>query len=278
MAKVNVARYVAANEKRWRRMRVRPEREDAIDAVARRLVAPTAKSRYRDIERETGVPWPVVAVIHEREASQRWDRSIAQGDPWARKSTHVPKGRGPFISWREAALDALKNCAPYAARWHDWTYGGALTLLVMYNGLGYDRRGMPSPYAWASTDQYERGKYVSDGVFDPNAVDRQLGCAAMLKRMAEIDPDASLASPSKRGEAGGAIAGGAVAGGAAANETASSGMPVGRIILIVAATVVAAVAIYYVVRWAKRCRAVTVDHDEPLLMKHAVVPGRDREE
>ena len=31
---------------------------------------------------------------------------------------------------------------------------------------------------WAATDQYSSGKYTSDGVYDPNVVDRQLGCAA----------------------------------------------------------------------------------------------------
>jgi lysozyme family protein len=28
-----------------------------------------------------------------------------------------------------------------------------------------------SPYVWAGTDQYQSGKYVRDGVYDPNVVD-----------------------------------------------------------------------------------------------------------
>ncbi|CCE02749.1 hypothetical protein [Bradyrhizobium sp. STM 3809] len=142
--------------------------------------------------RRTGVPWPIIAVIHERESSQNWSRSLAQGDPWDRVSVHVPAGRGPFESWEDAAVDALANCPPYAARWRDWSIGGALTLLEQYNGLGYARRGVPSPYLWAGTDQYRAGKYVRDGVYDPQAVDRQPGCAGLLKAMMEIDPTISL--------------------------------------------------------------------------------------
>jgi lysozyme family protein len=78
-------------------------------------------------------------------------------------------------------------CAPHAARWTDWTAGGALTLLEEYNELGYAAHGWPSPYIWAATDQYIKGKYVSDGHYDPNAIDHQLGCAALLNRMAAID-------------------------------------------------------------------------------------------
>lgn len=280
MARVNVAPYIAANSRRWRAMHVRPDKAALIDRVARRLIASDAKSRYRDIERATGVPWPVVAVIHEREASQNWSRSIAQGDPWNRVSIHVPKGRGPFASWRAAALDALKACAPYAARWHDWTYGGALTLLIMYNGLGYDRRGLPSPYGWAATDQYKRGKYVADGVFDPSAVDSQLGCAAMLARMAKLDPDAKLKAESKTAE----TTTGATVGTATAEATRQStelaygGMSFSRILIIAGAAIAAGVAVYFLVRWVKRNKPVRIEHDETLLLEHAAVPGVDRHE
>jgi hypothetical protein len=107
---------------------------------------------------------------------------------------HVPAGRGPFISWEAAAIDALVNCAPYAARNADWSIGPSLTKLEEYNGLGYAARGLPSPYLWSGTDQYKSGKYVRDGVYDPNAVDSQLGCAGLLKAMAALDPSAAFAT------------------------------------------------------------------------------------
>ncbi|WP_315747871.1 MULTISPECIES: hypothetical protein [unclassified Bradyrhizobium] len=178
---VDLAALKADNLARWRR--ATPTRD--FSAVVRRLVA--SRARYQAVAAQTGVPWYLVAVIHERESSQSWSASLAQGDPWDRVSVHVPAGRGPFKSWEDAAVDALVNCAPYAARWKDWSIGGTLTLLEQYNGLGYFRRGVPSPYIWAGTDQYRSGKYVRDGVYDPDAVDKQLGCAGLLLAMKALD-------------------------------------------------------------------------------------------
>jgi len=48
-------------------------------------------------------------------------------------------------------MDALKVCPPHAADWHDWSIGGALTLLEQYNGLGYYHMDRPSPYVWSGT-------------------------------------------------------------------------------------------------------------------------------
>jgi lysozyme family protein len=155
----------AANAKRWANARLIRN----FNPIAKSLLA--AKPRYQAVEARTGVPWFVIAVIHERESSQNWFASLAQGDPWNRVSVHVPAGRGPFKSWEEAATDALVGCAPYLARNKDWSIGGALTKLEQYNGLGYAARGIPSPYVWSGTDQYKSGKYVRDGVYDSGAVD-----------------------------------------------------------------------------------------------------------
>jgi lysozyme family protein len=183
----NYSALIEAQQSRWDSARFNPGMARTAASVARRLCK--AKSDYQRVEADTGVPWWVIAVIHEREAAQKWDRSIAQGDRWDRVSTHVPKGRGPFRSWHDAAVDALVNCAPKAARWKDWSPGGALTLLMLYNGLGYERRGLPSPYLWSGTQHYSRGKYVADNQFDPRAVDKQLGCAITLAEMQKLDAD-----------------------------------------------------------------------------------------
>ncbi len=172
----------------WSAMKVTQALMPTLDQIAKRLIHPDAKQRYQTVAAKTKVPWSAIAVIHEREASQSWKANLAQGDPWNKPSIHVPRGRGPFDSWEDAAIDALINCPPYAAKWPDWTIGGALTLLEEYNGLGYATRGRPSPYVWASTDQYIKGKYVADGHYDPSAIDHQLGCAALLTRMKLLDP------------------------------------------------------------------------------------------
>jgi lysozyme family protein len=173
-----------ANLARWQQAKL--TRKALSDKVAQDLVA--AKLRYQKVEAATGVPWPVIAVIHERESSQNWGRSLAQGDPWNKVSIHVPAGRGPFDSWEDAAIDALTECHPYLAKRKDWTLAGVLIALEMYNGLGYASKGVPSPYLWAGTDQYKAGKYVSDGVYNAAVVDQQLGCAALLISMMAIDP------------------------------------------------------------------------------------------
>lgn len=183
----NIPVLKVANAARWKAMHVTAALGPTLDTVAARLIALSAKVQYQAVSAATKVPWYVIAVIHEREASQSWAANLAQGDPWNRVSVHVPRGRGPFVSWIAAAEDALTNCGPYAARWTDWTIGGLLTLLEEYNGLGYASMGRPSPYVWASTDQYHSGKYIADGHYDPNAVDHQLGCAALLSRMAIAD-------------------------------------------------------------------------------------------
>jgi lysozyme family protein len=185
---VNITALIASENTRWRAMVVQPQHAPEFGTVAARLVRAEAKAIYQEIEAATGVPWFVTAVIHEREASQSWARSIAQGDRWDGVSTHVPIGRGPFKSFKAAAVDALVNCAPKAARWTDWSIGGLLTLLEEYNGLGYAGRGVPSPYIWAGTDQYVSGKYVRDGVYDPHTVDPQFGCAGLLMAMQRLDP------------------------------------------------------------------------------------------
>jgi lysozyme family protein len=179
----NLDALISANTRRW--ADAKPVRN--FTAIAKRLISPDARSRYQAVSVRTGVPWPVIAVIHERECSQDWTRSLAQGDPWDRVSVHVPAGRGPFKSWEDAAVDALNDCAPYAGRNRDWSIGALLTKLEEYNGLGYAARGVSSPYIWAGTDQYRSGKYVRDGVYDTNVIDSQAGCAGLLMAMKALD-------------------------------------------------------------------------------------------
>jgi len=173
-----------ANIRRWSAAQL--TRGPEFLPVAKRLVA--AKQRYLTVSAKTGIPWPFIAVTHERESSQNWNRSLAQGDPWNRVSVHVPKGRGPFNSWEEAAYDALVNCPPHASQNKDWSIGGLLTLLEQYNGTAYANHGVPSPYIWSGTDQYTRGKVLVDhGPIEP-VVDKQLGCAGLIMAMMSLDP------------------------------------------------------------------------------------------
>lgn len=185
---LTIPQLVAENASRWAKCEITPARLKEVNAVAARLGAQSAKTTYQQISAQTNVPWWVIAVIHEREANQNWNCSIAQGDPWNRVSVHVPKGRGPFASFVAAAVDALTNCAPKAATWKDWSAGGTLTILEEYNGLGYELyHAEASPYNWGATNQQQPGKYVGDGEYSAATWDTQLGCAAMLKAMMLLD-------------------------------------------------------------------------------------------
>lgn len=183
---VDTAPLKAANANRWLAAKVTKNfgraPKDLVDA----------KARYQAVEAKTGVPWFVIAGIHMRESSQNWGGSLAQGDPWNRVSVHVPAGRGPFPSWEAAAIDALVNCGPWLARkkWRD--PGEILTNLEEYNGLGPYYRGRASGYVWAGTDQYHGGKFVRDGVWDPNAFDTQPGCAGLILAMMALDPSIKM--------------------------------------------------------------------------------------
>lgn len=194
MSPVNLDSVIEANAARWPSMVIDFDAIASMNQAAGRLIA--AKDRYKGLFAETSVPWPVIAMIHERECSQNWDLSIAQGDPWNAASVHVPAGRGPFGSWEEAAVDALV-AFEHMDQWAHWdTVAGALTRMEMYNGLGYAGMNQASPYVWSRTDQYVSGKYVADHDFDPNVIDSQEGCAALLTAMMLQDPTIAEDFPS----------------------------------------------------------------------------------
>lgn len=182
------------NLDRWNRAKF--TRSSQINAQAAKIEA--NRSRYEAVSAKTGVPWDVIGVIHYRESSGSFSGVLHNGQKiigTGKKTTIVPKGRGPFSTWEDAAVDALMNCHPYAGKNKDWSIAGTLDILERYNGLGYRRKGRPSPYLWAGTDQYVKGKYVADGKYDPNHVDKQLGVAPILMKIRERKATAPVPVP-----------------------------------------------------------------------------------
>lgn len=196
---INIQALIAKNQHRWDNMHINAGRLSVLHGVAVRLCADAAWQRYTIISTATKVPPWVIAVIHEREASQNFSCQLSQGDPLSRVSTHDPRGRGPFFNhpsdppgedaFYRGAVDALVDCAPHASKWTDWSGGGTCTLLEEYNGLGYAAMGVPSAYVWSGTDQYSSGKYIADHVYRAGVVDVQEGCAALLHLMQLIRPE-----------------------------------------------------------------------------------------
>lgn len=167
---------------------VRPTKVAEIDSVARRLTKPDVLAQYEKVRVKLGIPIVVQATICERESGSNFSRSPAQGDRWDRVSVNVPRGRGPFPSWYDSAIDAFHtvdhlddNSAPWSMPYACWKWEG-------YNGFGYRAHGEASPYVVGGTNLQERGKYTSDGHFDPGAMDSQLGCLPIALRMIQLVP------------------------------------------------------------------------------------------
>jgi lysozyme family protein len=145
------------------------------------------QGRYEAAVAGTRIPWWFVAVIHGLESSFNFARHLHNGDPLDRRTTHVPANRplsgDPPFTWEESAKDAM-SLKGFDER-TDWSRPSVLYRLECYNGLGYRKKGLASPYLWSFTDRYIRGKYVADGQFDPNAESKQVGAAAALKHLRE---------------------------------------------------------------------------------------------
>lgn len=211
---MDITALIKANAARWKAAQfTRPAK-----VQAQRILA--GKFRYQQIEKETGVPWWVIGAIHYRECDLSWSLGLAQGEPWRLPSKGEPHTPA-FTSWSEAAIYALTECPPYAAKWKDWSVGGALTLTELYNGEGYEPK--PSPYVWAGTQLYTGGLYVADRKYDPNKVDQRLGTAALIRALQGIDPTVKFAASPPQQKATKAItAAGSTAIVAAAAHTAGA--------------------------------------------------------
>lgn len=173
-------------------MIIRPERRVAVDRAAQRIVE--HRKRYEDVERETSVPWYVIGVIHNLEAGGRWDRHLHNGDPLSARTVQVPRGRprtgSPPFEWDASAKDAIEFDG--LNKVEQWTLPRICYELEKFNGFGYQRRNVPSPYLWSFTNHYSRGKYVADGKWDGSAVSAQAGAMALIKRIDELCPDVDL--------------------------------------------------------------------------------------
>jgi len=177
----------ASYQARFDAIALKDEWLDRIDGVVNLIAKPDKTARYRRVEEITGVPWWVVGIIHMLEASANFKLHLHNGDPLGAPTVRVPAGRPenwrPGMTWAESAADALTGAGRNMGSVTDWSVGAALHILERYNGLGYRKRGRMSPYLWCGSDYFDKGKYVADGKFDPEAESKQVGAACLLKRM-----------------------------------------------------------------------------------------------
>ncbi|RYE27446.1 MAG: hypothetical protein EOP45_01175 [Sphingobacteriaceae bacterium] len=134
----------------------------------------------------SGVPWYFIACVHYLECSFSFKKHLHNGDPLIGYTVHVPAhrpkvGHTPPFTFEESAVDAIKLMKYDHVT--NWSLPFILLKLEGYNGFGYNKKGIRTPYLWSYSNHYTNGKYVKDGVYDANAVSSQLGAAVILKRM-----------------------------------------------------------------------------------------------
>lgn len=160
-----------------------PSRQALVDGMAQKVR--NNRARYEAVAGPLGMPWAMVGVIHSMEASLSFATHLHNGDPLTARTHHVPAGRpangNPPFTWEESAIDALKLMNFDSIT--DWSTARMLFELERYNGFGYRQFELPSPYLWSFSNIYRQGKFINDGIFDPEAVSKQCGAALLLKAL-----------------------------------------------------------------------------------------------
>ncbi|MCL4503837.1 MAG: hypothetical protein M1438_18590, partial [Deltaproteobacteria bacterium] len=90
------------------------------------------QARYAALADQLGIPWYFVAVAHQREASGNFSRSVRDGH-------RLPAG----LSWEDDALAVMQE---QCGGWHNWSLAGLFYRLEAYNGFGYRKDQINSPY------------------------------------------------------------------------------------------------------------------------------------
>lgn len=180
---------------KWSAMEISPAGKAEADDVADKIIA--NRARYEEVSKETGVPWYLIGIIHNRECTNlSFKQHLHNGDPLTAKTVQVPAGRpkggiAPY-TWKESAIDALRMKKLHLIK--EWSVDRIAYELERYNGWGYRRAdiNIPSPYLWSKSDQYTRGKFIKDHVYSRNVVDKQLGTMVVLKCLIDKCDDISF--------------------------------------------------------------------------------------
>lgn len=143
------------------------------------------KAIYEEISKKTGIPPELIAAIHYRESGCDFNTYLHNGDPLGKPTTNVPKGKY-FDNFIDAAVDALSEKKSrrdeFRLNSDSDDIAAMMAFAESYNGLGYYKyhKDTPSPYVYSGTNVYIKGKYKSDGEWDPDLVDAQPGVYILI--------------------------------------------------------------------------------------------------
>jgi lysozyme family protein len=143
------------------------------------------KARYQAVADAVHLPPELIAALHWRESTGDFGTYMHQGDPLGRRPRHHPTNIPTFYKWEDSAIHAFGHKAwlrdDLRLTENSTDLATLATYAEYYNGLGYYQRRIPSPYVFSGTDQYNRGKYVSDGKYSRRTRDGQLGVVTMIQ-------------------------------------------------------------------------------------------------
>lgn len=171
--------------------KIKPEKMAEVEAVAKRMIQNKPRYEAVSLTLASGMPWWFVAIVHFMEGGGKFTRHLHNGDPLTARTVNVPKGRpvlgkAPF-SWEESAIDAIQYMEGQNKIWRQlkgkWDMESILKKFEAYNGMGYQKKGLLSPYIYSYTQFYEKGKYAFDGKYDPSLVSKQPGVIPLMKAL-----------------------------------------------------------------------------------------------
>lgn len=140
-----------------------------------------------------GIPWFVIALIHYLECNFNFNQHLYNGDPLSDYTHRAPAGEPhvghkPPFTFEESAVASLKREGFHAI--NQWTLPVILKTLEQYNGFGYEKMHLHTPYLWGGSNHYQQGKFVEHklngkwkSIFEPQTVSKQIGAAVILRTM-----------------------------------------------------------------------------------------------
>ncbi|MEM7022227.1 MAG: hypothetical protein AAF637_06490, partial [Pseudomonadota bacterium] len=148
------------------------------------------RGRYEAVGSRLRIPWYFIGCIHALEGGFDFHTHMFNGDPLTGRTVRVPKGQpeappanGERYTWEESAEAAMRLKGFDEDT--DWSLPRLLYRWEGYNGFGYRSRNVPTPYLWSFSTLYEKGRFVADHRFDPNALSKQAGAASMLRALVD---------------------------------------------------------------------------------------------
>jgi lysozyme family protein len=176
--------------------KVSSEKVAHLERAARTILRPQSQQIYRLVEKETNIPWYVVASLHYRESSLNFLGHLHNGDPLRLKTVqeprYRPKGVWPPNPWEPTVAFVLsaKDALDKIPRPTKWTVERMLYVFEGYNGWGYrSHPGYSSPYLWNFTQYYAGGGFPKDHVWSDTYRSKQAGLASMIVTLARLAPN-----------------------------------------------------------------------------------------